>query len=216
MWASLVVLACFASAAAAGTRQLPFQSLRPDIMRAFIKKSGPSVPKGILAITLRDKCDECEAQAYNLHLLFSSFEDEPDVLSMGTVNVETQVEFAKVIGVTTDHPVPSLYLARPGEAPQRYTGSWDQLAVVKWVDTQLSTNVTATHVVPLSLATFNQRVSLPRQHSVIEFYAPWCGVCKTLTPPFEKAARALRYEKSVLFGKVNAAQVPLCVSPLPH
>lgn len=39
---------------------------------------------------------------------------------------------------------------------------------------------------------------------VVDFWAPWCEPCKTMTPAFEQAA--LRLEPWVRFGKVNTEQ----------
>lgn len=39
---------------------------------------------------------------------------------------------------------------------------------------------------------------------LVEFYAPWCGHCKSLAPVYEKVARAFENEKNVVVAKVDA------------
>ena len=41
---------------------------------------------------------------------------------------------------------------------------------------------------------------------VIDYWAPWCGPCKTMAPEFTKASRALRTQAR--FAKIDTEQFP--------
>jgi protein disulfide-isomerase A6 len=44
------------------------------------------------------------------------------------------------------------------------------------------------NVVVLTSANFKKLVTDSKEGWMIEFYAPWCGHCKTLAPEYEKLA----------------------------
>jgi len=46
-------------------------------------------------------------------------------------------------------------------------------------------------VVKLTVANFKEKVMNSKEPWIIEFYAPWCGHCKSMAPAFEKTANAL-------------------------
>ncbi len=41
---------------------------------------------------------------------------------------------------------------------------------------------------------------------MVEFYAPWCGHCKSLAPHFEAAAKKLAVNPNILIAKVDSTE----------
>lgn len=57
-------------------------------------------------------------------------------------------------------------------------------------------------VVELDESNFDEFIK--RDLVLVEFYAPWCGHCKSLAPKYEEAAeRLLRHDPPIPLGKVR-------------
>jgi len=51
---------------------------------------------------------------------------------------------------------------------------------------------------------FNEIVNDEDKDVLIEFYAPWCGHCKSLAPVYEEAAQKMKEETDIVFAKMDA------------
>ncbi|GAB9463569.1 Protein disulfide-isomerase domain [Globisporangium polare] len=53
---------------------------------------------------------------------------------------------------------------------------------------------------------FAERVANNEQDVLLEFYAPWCGHCKSLAPKYEELAENFADVKSILIAKIDATE----------
>lgn len=54
--------------------------------------------------------------------------------------------------------------------------------------------------------TFKDIVLNNENEVLVEFYAPWCGHCKTLAPHFDEAARRLSNNPHIVIAKVDSTE----------
>lgn len=52
--------------------------------------------------------------------------------------------------------------------------------------------------------TFEEIVKNTSQDVLVEFYAPWCGHCKSLAPIYDAVAKKLLHNRNIVLAKVDS------------
>ncbi|KAL2941139.1 putative protein disulfide-isomerase A6 [Bienertia sinuspersici] len=90
----------------------------------------------------------------------------------------------------------------------KYEGARTADALAEFVNTEGGTNVkiaaAPSNVVILSPDNFEDVVMDKSKDVLVEFYAPWCGHCKSLAPIYEKVASAYKSEEDVVIANLDA------------
>lgn len=96
-----------------------------------------------------------------------------------------------------------------------YDGGRTTDTIVDWANKKMGTNVkvkkAATAVVVLTDSNFDQIVMDSNKDVLVEFYAPWCGHCKSLAPVYEEVASSVAGESTLVVANIDCdAQKELC------
>ena len=65
-------------------------------------------------------------------------------------------------------------------------------------------------MIEMTDANFNEQALSAGKPAVVDFWAPWCGPCKMLTPILTELAN--EYDGKVVFGKMNVDENPRVAS----
>lgn len=92
--------------------------------------------------------------------------------------------------------------------PEEYDGGRTAEDLIAFVNSKTGLSrklkTVASDVQALTPASFDSVVTQPDTFKLLEFYAPWCGHCKSLAPVYEKLAAAFAGEPRVVIAKIDA------------
>ncbi|KAK7344395.1 hypothetical protein VNO77_13940 [Canavalia gladiata] len=150
-------------------------------------------------------CGHCKKLAPEYEKLGSSFKKAKSVL-IGKVDCDEHKSLCSKYGVSG---YPTIQWFPQGSLePKKYEGPRTAESLAEFVNTEGGTNVkiatAPSNVVILTPENFNEVVLDETKDVLVEFYAPWCGHCKSLAPTYEKVATAFKLEEGVIIANLDA------------
>ncbi|KAL8540875.1 hypothetical protein ACS0TY_002207 [Phlomoides rotata] len=150
-------------------------------------------------------CGHCKKLAPEYENLGASFKKSKSVL-IGKVDCDEHKSVCSKHGVSG---YPTIQWFPKGSLePKKYEGARTAEALAEFVNKEGGTNVKLaaipSSVVVLTPDNFDEIVLDEKKDVLVEFYAPWCGHCKSLAPIYEKVATAFNLEEDVVIANVDA------------
>ncbi|KAM5561060.1 putative protein disulfide-isomerase A6 [Rosa sericea] len=150
-------------------------------------------------------CGHCKKLAPEYEKLGASFKKAKSVL-IGKVDCDEHKSVCGKFGVSG---YPTIQWFPKGSLePKKYEGARTSEALVEYVNKEAGTNVKIaaipSSVVVLTQDNFDDVVLDKTKDVLVEFYAPWCGHCKSLAPTYEKFAAAFKLDGDVVIANVDA------------
>ncbi|KAH0766732.1 protein disulfide-isomerase like 2-1-like precursor [Solanum tuberosum] len=150
-------------------------------------------------------CGHCKKLAPEYEKLGASFKKAKSVL-IGKIDCDEHKSICSKYGV---QGYPTIQWFPKGSLePKKYEGARSAEGLAEYVNSEAGTNVKIasipSSVVVLSSDNFDEIVLDETKDVLVEFYAPWCGHCKSLAPIYEKVATAFRQEEDVVIANLDA------------
>ncbi|CAI5515449.1 unnamed protein product [Closterium sp. Naga37s-1] len=150
-------------------------------------------------------CGHCKKLAPEYETFATAFKKTKSVV-IAKVDCDEHKDVCSKYGVSG---FPTLKWFPAGESkPEDYKGGREASDLVEFVNEKIRTHVKiaapVSHVLALDPSNFDKVVLDTSKHALVEFYAPWCGHCKSLAPTYDKLGAVFKADKNVVIAKVDA------------
>lgn len=150
-------------------------------------------------------CGHCKSMAPDYEIVADTFKNVKGV-KIVKVEADKEKEVANKYGV---RGFPTLKFFPAGSTtPVDYEGGRTADDIINFINSKVGTNArlkkAPTAVVTLTPENFNSIVKDESKSVLVEFYAPWCGHCKSLKPVYEKAAASFEGDSQVVVAALDA------------
>jgi protein disulfide-isomerase A6 len=151
-------------------------------------------------------CGHCKNLAPEWKIAGETFQPNDDI-KIAAVDATESQDLAEKYGVK-GYPTIK-YFPKGSTEPEDYQGGRTAPDIVNWVNEKVGTSrrvkVAASAVTVLGTENFDE-LALGDKATLVKFYAPWCGHCKTLAPEYEKLGKAFAGDADVLIAEVDATE----------
>jgi len=191
-----------------------------EAVEAAEEKGGVAVENGVLVLTEENFdvviaseeivlvefyapwCGHCKTLAPKYEEAAGQLKDSEYPVVLGKVDATIHSGLASRFAV---QGYPTLKFFKNGVV-QDYDGPRDADGIVAYMSEKADPNWKPPPEAVLTLTTEDFNEVINRENLIlVEFYAPWCGHCKSLAPKLEKAAQQLlRNDPPIAIGKVDA------------
>eukprot|EP00013_Stygamoeba_regulata_P029627 CAMPEP_0177650714 /NCGR_PEP_ID=MMETSP0447-20121125/12102_1 /TAXON_ID=0 /ORGANISM="Stygamoeba regulata, Strain BSH-02190019" /LENGTH=356 /DNA_ID=CAMNT_0019153627 /DNA_START=69 /DNA_END=1139 /DNA_ORIENTATION=- len=152
-------------------------------------------------------CGHCKRMAPDYEELAEQYARHSRKVIVAHVDCDQHKDTCQRYGVS-GYPTLKYFTGDSHSTPQAYQGgrTLEDLSQFIQKETGLrpASGGAISHVRVLDDSDFDSVVFAPDTYAFVEFYAPWCGHCKSLAPKWEKLAEAFRAESQVVIANVNA------------
>lgn len=153
-------------------------------------------------------CGHCKNLAPEWKIAGDTFTAEDDIIIAAVDATENQ-KLASDYGIK-GYPTIKFFPKNAPVNPIDYDGGRTADTIVQWVNKKIGTSrrvkKAPSAVMDLDSSSFDGVVMDPAKSVLVEFYAPWCGHCKSLAPKYEELAKIFAGEKNVVVAKVDATE----------
>jgi protein disulfide-isomerase-like protein len=152
-------------------------------------------------------CGHCKNLAPEWKIAGETFTESDDIV-IAAFDATTDNALASKFDVK-GYPTIKYFPKGNKDLPEEYQGGRTADGIVKWVNDKIGTarkvKKAPSTVKQLTEGDFDKLV-LGDKGALVEFYAPWCGHCKQLTPTYEELGKVYAGESGVVIGKVDATE----------
>jgi len=150
-------------------------------------------------------CGHCKSLAPEYEIVGESFSKESSVV-IAKVDADSEKSLGERFEV---HGFPTLkFFPKGSKTAEPYEGGRTADDIIKFINEKAGTRARVSKppsaVTELTPANFDKIALDSNKDVLVEFFAPWCGHCKSLAPIYEKLATAFATEPNVVIAKVDA------------
>ncbi|PPR99171.1 hypothetical protein GOBAR_AA21491 [Gossypium barbadense] len=163
--------------------------------------------KGALVEFYAPWCGHCKKLAPEYEKLGESFKKAKSVLIGKTVMSIRVFAASMVFKAVQGYPTIQ-WFPKGSLEPKKYEGPRTAEALTEFVNrggtnVKIPSGSVASNVVVLNADNFDAVVLDKTKDVLVEFYAPWCGHCKSLAPTYEKVATVFKMEEDIIIADLD-------------